>query len=171
MTIVYLGLSLASELGSLFVKELELKNTQEELAEVKKTLLDKTKLLTETSIENENLIRQVEASKQPLKDTKLLLWDHMLKEVKKLKDHLIMLQDEKSLVTTFLLNVVVVQENMGDKSIQDEKAINFLNSQSKMQLQFAGIQDIAYLIAQAKKYIVKDALAKEVVMKANFMKT
>ena len=60
---------------------------------------------------------------------------------------------------------------MGDKSIQDEKAINFLNSQSKMQLQFAGIQDIAYLIAQAKKYIVKDALAKEVVMKANFMKT
>ena len=108
MTIVYLGLSLASELGSLFVKELELKNTQEELAEVKKTLLDKTKLLTETSIENENLIRQVEASKQPLKDTKLLLWDHMLKEVKKLKDHLIMLQDEKSLVTTFLLNVVVV---------------------------------------------------------------
>ena len=81
-----------------------------------------------------------------------------------------MLQDEKSLVSTCLSNLVVVQENMGDKPIQDQKAINFLNSLSKMQLQFVGIQDKAYLIAQAKKYIVKDALVKEVTMKANFLK-
>lgn len=114
-----------------------------------------SKLLTETSIENENLRRQVEASKQSLKDTKLLLWDHMLKEVKKLKDHLIMLYDEKFLVTTCLSNVVVVQENMGDKPIQAQKEINFLNSQSKTQLQFARIQDRADLIAQDKKYIGK----------------
>ena len=95
----------------------------------------------------------------------------MLKEIKKLKDHLLMLQDEKSFITTCLSNVVVVQENMGDKPIRAQKAINFLNSQSKMELQFAGIQDKADLIAQAKKYIVKDALAKEVAMKANFLKT
>ena len=60
---------------------------------------------------------------------------------------------------------------MGDKPIQAQKAINFLNSQSKTQLQFAGIQDRADLIAQAKNYIVKDDLAKEVAMKANFLKT
>ena len=36
-------------------------------------------------------------------------------------------------------------------------------------MQFAGIQDRADLIAQAKKYIVNDALAKEVTMKANFL--
>ena len=54
-----------------------------------------------------------------------------------------MLQDEKSMVTTCFPNVDVVQENMGDKPIQAQKAINFLNSQSKMQLQFAGIQDRA----------------------------
>ena len=40
-----------------------------------------------------------------------------------------------------------------------------------MQLQFAGIQDRVDWIAQAKKYIVKDTLAKEVTMKANFLKT
>ena len=45
-----------------------------------------------------------------------------------------MLQDERSLVITCLSNVVVVQENMGDKPIQSQKAINFLNSQSKTQL-------------------------------------
>ena len=82
-----------------------------------------------------------------------------------------MLQDEKTLVATCLSDVAVVQENMGDKPIQAQKEINFLNSQSKMQLQFAGIQDREDLITQAKKYIVKDALAKEVTMKANFLRT
>jgi hypothetical protein len=38
-----------------------------------------------------------------------------------------------------------------------------------MQFQFARIQDRADIIAQANKYIVKDALAKEVAMKANFL--
>ena len=170
MTIVDPSLSLASELGILFVKQLELKNAQEQLKEVKKNLFDTTKLLTKSSIENENLRRQVEASRQSLKGTNFLLWDYMLKEVKRFKDHLIMLQDERSLVTTCLTNVDVVQKNMGDKPIQAQKAINFLNSQSKTQLQFAGIQEGIDQIAQAKKYIVKDALAKEVVMKANFLK-
>ena len=54
----------------------------------------------------------------------------------------------------------LVQENMGDKPIQAHKAIKSLNSQSKMQLQFTGIQDREELIAQANKYIVKDTLAK-----------
>ena len=48
-------------------------------------------------------------------------------EVKKMKDHLIMLQDERSLVITCLSNVSLVQERMGDKPIQDQKAIKFLN--------------------------------------------
>ena len=60
---------------------------------------------------------------------------------------------------------------MGDKPIQAQQAINFLNSQSKTQLQFVGIQNRVDLIARAKKYIVKDALAKEATMKANFLKT
>ena len=59
---------------------------------------------------------------------------------------------------------------MGDKPIQAQKAINFLNSLSKTQLQFVGIQDRDGLIAQAKKYIVKDTLAREVALNANFLK-
>ena len=85
--------------------------------------------MAETLIENENIRRQVEASRHALKDTKFLLWDNIMKEVKKLKDHLIMLQDERSLVITCLSNIVVVQESMGDKPIQAQKSINFLNSQ------------------------------------------
>ena len=128
MTIVDPSLSLASELGRLSIKELELKNAQEEVVEVKKTLADKVKLLTKTSTENENLRRKVEAGNKYLKNTKFLLWDHMLKEIKKLKDHLIMLQDENTLVAPCLSNVAVVKENMGDKPIRAQKTINFLNS-------------------------------------------
>ena len=54
-----------------------------------------------------------------------------------------MLQDERDLVDTCLSNVDIVQEMMGDNPVQAQKAINFLNSQSKMQLQFSGIQDRA----------------------------
>jgi hypothetical protein len=69
-----------------------------------------------------------------------------------------MLQDEKKLVDTCLTNVAHFQEGMGDNPFQAQRAINFLNSWSKTQVQFAGIQDRAYLIVQAKKYIVKDSL-------------
>ena len=46
MTTIDSSISLTSELGSLSVKELELKNTQDELAETKKTLVDKVRVLT-----------------------------------------------------------------------------------------------------------------------------
>ena len=94
----------------------------------------------------------------------------MFQEIKKLKDYLLMLQDEKDLVDTCLSNVDLVQEMMDDKPIQAQRAINFLNYQSKMQLQFYGVQDREELIVHAKKYIVKETLAKEVLMKENVLK-
>ena len=115
MSIADPSISLASELGSLYIKELELKKVQDELEEAKSSLLDKDKLLAESSIEKKNLQRQVEANRQAVKDTKFLLWDNIMKEVKKLKDHIIMLQDERSLVITCLSNVALVQESMGYK--------------------------------------------------------
>ena len=86
-----------------------------------------------------------------------------------MKDYLIILQDEKTLIATCLTNVALVQEGMGHKHVQAKNAINFLNSQSKIELQFASIQDRFDLIVQAKKYIVKDSLAREVTSKADFL--
>ena len=60
---------------------------------------------------------------------------------------------------------------MDDKLIQAQRAINFLNSQSKTRLQFVGIQDRVDLIVQANKYIVKDTLAREVALKENLLKS
>ena len=150
---------MAIELGNLSVKELELSKIQEELQKEKQDVLDKYKLLTECSTDKENLKRQVDSIKQALIDAKCLAWNHITKEIKKMKDYLIMLQDEKTLVDTCLINVALVQEGMGVNHVQAQRAINFLNSQSKTQLQFACIQDRADLIIQSKKYIVKDSLA------------
>ena len=171
MSIADPSIYLASELGILSVKELELKKVQDELEEAKKSVLDKDKLLAESLTNTNNLQRQVKPIRHALKDTKFLLWDNIMKEVKKLKDHLIMLQDERYLLIRCSSNVALVQESMGDKPIQAQKSIDFLNSQSKTQLEFARIQDKADLISQEKKYIVKDTLAREVALEANFLKT
>lgn len=91
MTIIDPSLTLASELGNLSVKEIELKKVQGELEEAKKHILDKDKLLVESSTDKENLKRQVDSLRQALKVAKPLLWDNITKVVKNLKDHLIML--------------------------------------------------------------------------------
>ena len=57
MSIVDPSISLASELGSLSVKELKLKKVQDELEEAKQSLLDKDKLLAESYTEKENIQR------------------------------------------------------------------------------------------------------------------
>ena len=57
MAIADPSISLESKLGSLYVKELELKKVQEGLEEAKQSLLEKDKLLTESSTEKENLQR------------------------------------------------------------------------------------------------------------------
>ena len=74
---------------------------QEEIQNAKQDILDKDKLLPESSADKENLKRQVDDVKQALMDAKSLLWDNITKEIKKLKDHLVMLQDEKTLILVY----------------------------------------------------------------------
>ena len=44
-----------------------------------------------------------------------------------------------------------------------------MNSRTKNQLQFEGIQDITNLIAQAKQYIIKDKMLQNTTAKAKYM--
>ena len=82
----------------------------------------------------QRLSPKLDSIKQALIDAKCLVWDHITKEIKKMKDDLVMLQYEKALVDTCLTNVALVQEGMGHKHVQAKNAINFLNSQSKFEL-------------------------------------
>ena len=93
----------------------------------------------------------------------------MLKEVKRLKDYFVQVEDERQLETSFLDNLQTLQENLGDKPFQAHNAINYLNSRTKTQLQFTGVEDGSDLISQAREYIIKDRLLKEIAIKANYL--
>lgn len=93
----------------------------------------------------------------------------MLEEVKKLKDYFIQVEDERQLATSCLDNLKTLYENLGDTLFQARNAINYLNSRTKTQLHFAGIQDIPDLITQARNYIIKDRLLKDIDAKASYL--
>lgn len=100
---------------------------QEELEKVKQDIIDKYKLLSHNLAEKETLKEQLESVKESLIDAKHFIWDHIVKEIKKLKDYLIMIEDERALEASYLANVVTIQEGMGDKPLQGHNAINYLN--------------------------------------------
>ena len=58
-----------------------------------------------------------------------------------------MIEDERALTVSCLANVSTVQEGIGDKPLQPQNAINYLNSKSKTYLHFAGIHDRSDVIA------------------------
>ena len=73
------------------------------------------------------------------------------------------------MATSCLSNLQVLHDNLGDKPLQAHNSINYLNSRTKNQLQFEGIEDRTDLIAQAKKYIIKDKMLQNTTVKAKYM--
>ena len=118
---------------------MEFKKLQEDLDKAKKYLQEKDKALEQRSVENEFLRRQLETTKDSLIEEKHIIWDHLIKEIKKVRDYSAELEDERELATTYLANVSTIQESLGDKPLQDLNAINYLNTRTKAQLTFAGI--------------------------------
>ena len=110
---------------------MEVKNLQEDLAKAKHNTLEKDKLLQESLANQESLTQQLRSANNSLIDAKYIIWDHLLKEIKKLKDYFIQVEDERQLATSCLDNLLTLQENLGDKPLQAQNAINFLNSRTK----------------------------------------
>ena len=104
---------------------------REYLNKAKQDLQEKDKALEQSSAENESLRRQLEATKNSLIEAKHLIWDHLIREVKKLKYYLVELEDERELATTYLANVSTNQESLGDKPLQALNAINYLDTRTK----------------------------------------
>ena len=79
------------------------------------------------------------------------------------------MEDERQLETSCLTNLQLLYENLGDKPLQTQSAINFLNSRTKTQLQFEGIRDKTNLISQVNKYIIKEKMLQDTTAKAKYM--
>ena len=85
---------------------MEVKTLLEDLAKVKQDILEKDKLLKESLDNQELLTRQLKSAKDNLIDAKYIIWDQLLKEVKKLKDYFIHIEDEKQLTSSCLANLL-----------------------------------------------------------------
>lgn len=142
---------------------------QEELHLDKQEVQEKQNLLTEALAIKDRLQEHVDSGKKDLIKAKTIIWDHIHREVKKVKDYLILLDKERELASTCMNNATLMIGNMGDKPTLAQNVINFHNSRNKAQLQFVGVTNRFDLLFQAKKYVIKDSLAKEVIAKANHL--
>lgn len=79
------------------------------------------------------------------------------------------MEDERQLATSCLFDLQVLYDNLVDKPLQTQYAINYLNSGTITQLQFERIQDRIDLIAQAKIYIIKHKMLQNTTTKAKYM--
>ena len=79
-----------------------------------------------------------------------------------------MIEEKKALVVSILASVATLQERIRDKPLQDQNETNYLNSKSKSYLRFTSTHDKSDIIAQERKYILKDKIMREVSAKANF---
>lgn len=95
----------ANELGKLLVKDMEVNTLQEDLEKAKHDALDKEKLLRESLANQESLTQQLRSASNSLIDTRHIIWDHLLKEVKRLKDYFVQVEDERKLETSCLYNL------------------------------------------------------------------
>ena len=120
---------------------MQFKNLQEYLSKAKKDIQEKYKALKQSSTENVFLRQQLEIAKDSLIEAKQMIWDHLIKDIKKVIQYLVELEYERELATTCLANVSTIQESFGDKPLQALNASNYLNTRTKEHLSFEGIQD------------------------------
>ena len=109
MSLVDLNFSIATKLGKLSMKDMEMKTLHEDLAKAKQEILEKDKLLKRIFSNQELLTQYLSSTKDSLIDAKYIIWDHLSKEVKKLKDYFIWVEDERNLAPSCLANLVTLQ--------------------------------------------------------------
>lgn len=87
---------------------MEMKTLQEDLDKAKQDILAKDKLLKEILVNQELMTQQLRSTKDIFIDAKYIIWDHLLKEVKKPEDYFIQVEDERQLASSCLANILTL---------------------------------------------------------------
>ena len=82
------------------------------MAKAKHDTLEKDRLLQEKFANQKSLTQQLRSTNNSLVDAKHIIWDHLLKESKMLKDYFIQVEDEKQLATSCLDNMLTLHKNL-----------------------------------------------------------
>ena len=124
--------ALASALGSLSVKDVELKKAWDEVLMIRKQLQDKDLLLQYATAEKTRLQNIISSFRQALIETRTSHWDNINREIKKMKEYLIMLNEERKLAHLSLANAKTFLDSLGGKLAIARAAINLLISQTNV---------------------------------------
>lgn len=87
--------SLVTELGKLTFQDLDMKKLQESLDKAKQELKEKDKALEQIQDEKEYLKHQLKLVEDSWMEEKHFIWDQLISELKKLKDYLEDVEDER----------------------------------------------------------------------------
>ena len=99
------------------LSNLELSKLQKELDQIKQKLEEKDNQLKESLETQEMLTQQFRLAKDVLAKAKQVIWDSLFREIKKLKEHFILVEDERQLETSCLANLQVRHDSLGDKPL------------------------------------------------------
>jgi hypothetical protein len=95
---------------------------------------DKDLLLQDATVERTRLQNIIGSFRQALIEIRTSDWDNINREIKKMKEYLIMLNEERKLAHLSLANAKTFLDNLGEKPAIAQAAINFLISQTNVQL-------------------------------------
>ena len=160
---------LASELGNLSIKHVELNKAQDELLLVRKQVHEKEALLQDATAEKNKLQNIISSFRQALIELRTTHWDNINRDIKKMKEYLILLNEEKKLAHLSLTNAKTFLESLRGNPAIAQAIINLFISQTNVQLQFAGVENRTDLLFNAKKYIMKRDIIEVVTKKVNFL--
>ena len=101
---------------------------------VRKQVQDKDTLLQDATTEKTRLQNIISSFRQALIETRTSHWDNINREIKTMKEYLIMLNEERKLAHLSLTNAKTFLESLRGKPVVAQAAINLLISQTNVQL-------------------------------------
>ena len=101
---------------------------------IRKHIQDKEALLQEATTEKTRLQNIINSFRQALIETRTSHWDNINREIKKMKEYLILLNEERKLAHLSLTNAKIFLDSLGGKLAIAQAAINLLISQTNVQL-------------------------------------
>ena len=158
------------DLKRIWVKDQNIKKLQYGSDKINQEIQEKGKALEQSISEKYFLQQQLQLTEQSLIESKYLMWDHITSKMKNIKDYFVQVEDEREFSSTVSANIFNFKQMLGDKPSKAQNFINYLNSRTKVQLNFVGIDEKEEIISHVRKYIIKNQMMKDLSLKTNFMK-
>ena len=109
----------------------------------------------------ENLVKALEKDltlEKPLREINEILWDNIIQSIKDIWPSIQIMYEQNDLVKAALDEVENTRAELRNRPEETNQIIQFLNTQTKQQLEEVGIQDRTATILEIKRVLTKRTL-------------